>query len=90
MGLERALCTQTFGGHTAVISSLAFASDGKTLVSGSWDSTIKLWSLRVFQEVATLRAHSGQVTHVEFSPDGHTLASASATDFPATMLMVSP
>jgi WD40 repeat protein len=39
---------------------------------------VKLWHRRMFREVATLKAHSGQVTQVAFAPDGNTLASASS------------
>ncbi len=30
-------------GHTSYVWSLAFSPDGKTLVSGSGDSTVRLW-----------------------------------------------
>jgi WD40 repeat protein len=32
-------------GHTRYISSLATSRDGKTLASGSYDKTIKVWNL---------------------------------------------
>jgi predicted NACHT family NTPase len=31
-------------GHDSVVTSVNFSPDGKTLVSGSWDKTIKLWN----------------------------------------------
>jgi WD40 repeat protein len=75
--VRRRCAEKTLAGHTATVSTLAFSPDGKTLASGSFDSTVKLWNLRVHREVATLRAHSGEVTQVTFAPDGNTLASAS-------------
>lgn len=34
---------QTLFGHTKTVNSIAFSSDGKTLVSGSRDCTVKIW-----------------------------------------------
>ena len=33
--------------HSRVVSSVAFSSDGKTIVSGSADKTIKVWDAGV-------------------------------------------
>ncbi|MCA2689081.1 MAG: hypothetical protein IM467_09265, partial [Microcystis sp. M137S2] len=50
--------------------------DGKTLVSGSWDNTIKLWNVETGQEIRTLKGHDSVVSSVNFSPDGKTLVSS--------------
>jgi WD40 repeat protein len=33
----------TVKGHTDRVSSVAFSPDGKRIVSGSWDKTLKVW-----------------------------------------------
>ena len=49
---------------------------GKTIATGSWDRSVKLWN-RSGQLLQTLSGHSNDVTGVVFSPDGKTIASAS-------------
>jgi periodic tryptophan protein 2 len=34
----------TLSGHEGPVSSLAFSPDGSTLVSGSWDKTVRVWN----------------------------------------------
>ena len=55
-----------------------FSPDGKTLVSGSVDNTIKLWNQSTGEEIRTLKGHDNFVRGVNFSPDGKTLVSGSA------------
>lgn len=63
------------GGHLHRVTALAISPDGKTLASGAWDHTVRLWNLSAGREVATLEGHKGRVNAVCFSPDGKTLAS---------------
>jgi WD40 repeat protein len=59
---------------------VAITGDGKTLASGSYDTTIKLWNLATGKEISDLPGHSGIIHSVAFSPDGKTLASGSQDD----------
>jgi WD40 repeat protein len=47
------------------------------LVSGSCDTTVKIWDLDTNQCDKTLRGHRGQVNDVQISPDGAWIASCS-------------
>jgi WD40 repeat protein len=73
--LENACLAYTLTGHSHYVSSLAFTPDGLTLVSGSWDKTVKLWQMNTGQEIQTLTGHSEDLRCVVVSPDGQTIAS---------------
>lgn len=62
--------------HSSVVTSVAFAPDGRTLASGSWDGTIKLWSVQGNQLKLkrTLRGDWDEVEAVAFTPDGGAVA----------------
>jgi WD40 repeat protein len=63
--------------HSDAITGLAFAPDGRTLVTGGGDTLIKLWDANTGDERMALVGHTSRVTAVAFSPDGKLLASAS-------------
>jgi WD40 repeat protein len=70
-------CVHTLHGHSSSVTSVVITPDGQTVVSGSSDSTIKLWNLNTGQEIHTLAGHLQGVTSIAISPDGQTLASGS-------------
>jgi len=57
------------------VNSLAFSSDGQTLVSCGADSTIKIWHVGALDLIDVLHKHNGVVRCVAFTPDGKMLAS---------------
>ena len=59
------------------IYDVAFSPDGRRIVSGSNDRTVKVWDAATGDEVLTLRGHTGFIRVVGFSPDGHRIMSAS-------------
>ncbi|MCV3214580.1 hypothetical protein OGM63_13835, partial [Plectonema radiosum NIES-515] len=68
---------RTLTGHSSSVTSVAFSSDGKTVASGSYDNTIKIWDISTGKVIRTLTGHSSYVTSVAFSSDGKTVASGS-------------
>ncbi len=50
------------------------------MACGSYDKTVRLWSLESQKEVTTLEDHISSVYSVAFSPDGKYLASGSADE----------
>jgi len=45
-----------FRGHTDWVCSVAFSPDGRTLVSGSADGTMRLWDMQTKACIRTLRS----------------------------------
>ncbi len=66
---ERLFDVKGFIGHTNSIESLAFSPDGRYVLSGSRDSTARLWDTQTQQEIYVL-PHDNWVRSVTFSPDG--------------------
>lgn len=64
-------------GHSSYVSAIAISPKGHLLASGSYDQTIKLWSLPDGALLNTLTGHTGAVWSVAIGPDGRLLASAS-------------
>lgn len=67
----------TLTGHTQWVTSVAISPDGKTLVSGSDDKSIKIWNLETLELKSTLTGHVGSVAALAISPDSKTLVSGS-------------
>ncbi|ORY52272.1 WD40 repeat-like protein [Rhizoclosmatium globosum] len=77
IGAEKDWGPFTLLGHSRGVKSVAFSTDSKTIVSGSSDKTVKLWSVETGQLSDTFVGHSESVTSVAFSPDSEIVVSGS-------------
>jgi WD40 repeat protein len=61
----------------AVVNTLAFSPDGRTIASGGDDRIAILWNVATAKVKRTLKNHEFTVTSLAFSLDGLLLASGS-------------
>ncbi|MDE0636003.1 MAG: T9SS type A sorting domain-containing protein [Candidatus Poribacteria bacterium] len=64
-------------GHTDVVTSIAFSRDNRTLVSGSYDGTVRFWDFTSGSNIDTFSGHTDKVHSVAFNPDESIVASGS-------------
>jgi len=70
----------TLKGHGDPVTSVAFKNDGSTIVSGSWDKTLRLWDVKLGKETQfPITGHTATINVAAFSNDGVMLASASGS-----------
>ena len=62
-------------GHTNSVTCITFASDGRSLASGSLDKTVKLWDIQAGGVIKTFHDHSHYVDSVSISRDYTRIAS---------------
>jgi WD40 repeat protein len=70
---------RSFSGHSDLVVSAAFSSDGKWLVTGSKDNTARVWEVASGKQVLLLSGNNTQVNSVAFSPDGTRVLTGSNT-----------
>lgn len=64
--------------HTDTVRSVNFRPDGNIIISGSFDTTIRLWDIDRKSIRSTLKGHTFSVMDATFSPDGEMIVSGSS------------
>lgn len=69
--------TAILRGHTAALNGVKYSSDGKRLVSCSYDGTLKLWDALSGKCLKTFTGHEDWVVEVDFCADEKSIISYS-------------
>jgi len=64
-------------GHSHFVSDVVISSDGQFALSGSWDSTLRLWDLNTGNTTRRFVGHEKDVLSVAFSGDNRQIVSGS-------------
>jgi hypothetical protein len=67
----------TFEGHSNWVNAAVCSADGRLVVSGSADKTVRVWEVATQQEVKCLKGHTKTVRSVAISADGTRVISGS-------------
>lgn len=71
-------CLRVIEGHEKQVSLVKFSPNGRWIVSGAWDNTIRIWDSTTGIIWKTLEGHNDSVESVDFHPDGLHVASGSS------------
>jgi len=64
--------------NSTTYSSVAYSPDGKRIISGSGDKTVKVWDAKSFKLIAILKGHQKSVLSAAYSSDGKRIISGSS------------
>jgi WD40 repeat protein len=70
-------CQAVLEGHTDSVLSLALSADGRRVISGSSDTTLRVWDLESGECLHVLEGHWGPVHSLALSADGRRVISGS-------------
>jgi WD40 repeat protein/tRNA A-37 threonylcarbamoyl transferase component Bud32 len=67
----------TMRGHVGGVNRVVFTPDGKRIISGGEDGTIRVWDIATGKELMKIDAHKSWITYTRVHPDGKQIASSS-------------
>jgi serine/threonine protein kinase/WD40 repeat protein len=69
---------EPFTGHTGEVLCVAFSADGKKILTGGKDHTVRLWEVADGHEIDTYKGPTGPVTQVAFTGKGKQVVAVAA------------
>jgi WD40 repeat protein len=74
---ESPALVRTLTGHEDWVTAVAVTPDGRRVLSGGYDGTLRVWDLHAGQLLRTIAGHEISVSAVAVAPDGRQALSAS-------------
>ncbi|BAZ13109.1 WD repeat-containing protein [Calothrix sp. NIES-4071] len=68
---------RTLNGHSGSVNAVTITADGRRLISGSSDNSLKVWNLETGEELFSLIGHTASVTAVAATSDSKLVISGS-------------
>jgi hypothetical protein len=75
--METGECLKVLEGHKSTVNSLVLSADGRRVVSGSYDNTLRIWDMETGQCLQVLEGHTSMVSSLVLSADGRRVVSGS-------------
>jgi WD40 repeat protein len=57
-------------GHVGPVMTASLSRDGARIVSGGYDTNVRVWDARTGDELLTLKGHRHPLSWAAFTPDG--------------------
>ncbi len=71
--LEEGRSREVLRGHSSYVYPVACSPDGRRIVSGGWDDTVRIWNAVTGECLATLESRAGRVHALAIAPHGKVL-----------------
>ena len=68
---------RTLEGHTSLVFAVSLTPDGKQVVSGSGDNTLRVWDTETGRCLSILKGHTALVSSVSLTPDSQRVVTGS-------------